>query len=67
MTAPSSEHALEVVNLKKAFGGLIVTQDVSLNVPPADHRPEWRRQDHAVQSDQRRSSTEFRRDPAVWR
>ena len=29
MTAPT-EHALEVVNLKKAFGGLTVTQDVSL-------------------------------------
>ena len=28
MTAPS-DYALEVANLKKAFGGLTVTQDVS--------------------------------------
>jgi branched-chain amino acid transport system ATP-binding protein len=38
MTVPSSEHALEVVNLKKAFGGLIVTQDVSLKVRPGERR-----------------------------
>jgi branched-chain amino acid transport system ATP-binding protein len=34
----SPEHALEVVNLKKAFGGLIVTQDVSLKVRPGERR-----------------------------
>jgi branched-chain amino acid transport system ATP-binding protein len=38
MITPSSEHALEVVNLKKAFGGLIVTQDVSLKVRPGERR-----------------------------
>ena len=37
MTAPS-EYALEVANLKKAFGGLTVTQDVSLTVRPGDRR-----------------------------
>jgi branched-chain amino acid transport system ATP-binding protein len=35
---PAFEHALEVVNLKKAFGGLIVTQDVSLKVRPGERR-----------------------------
>ena len=34
MTAPLTEHALEVIGLKKAFGGLAVTQDVSLKVRP---------------------------------
>jgi len=38
MTMPASDHALEVVNLKKAFGGLIVTQDVSLKVRPGERR-----------------------------
>jgi branched-chain amino acid transport system ATP-binding protein len=38
MTTPSSEHALEVINLKKAFGGLTVTQDVSLKVRPGERR-----------------------------
>jgi len=37
MTAPS-DHALEVVNLKKAFGGLTVTHDVSLTVRPGERR-----------------------------
>jgi branched-chain amino acid transport system ATP-binding protein len=37
MTAPS-EYALEVANLKKAFGGLTVTQDVSLTVRPGERR-----------------------------
>jgi len=37
MTAPSY-HALEVVNLKKAFGGLTVTHDVSLTVRPGERR-----------------------------
>jgi branched-chain amino acid transport system ATP-binding protein len=37
MTAPS-DYALEVVNLKKAFGGLTVTQDVSLTVRPGERR-----------------------------
>jgi branched-chain amino acid transport system ATP-binding protein len=37
MTAPS-EHALEVNKLKKAFGGLTVTQDVSLRVRPGERR-----------------------------
>src|SRR5260370_8095354 len=38
MTAPAENHALEVVNLKKAFGGLTVTQDVSLAVRPGERR-----------------------------
>jgi branched-chain amino acid transport system ATP-binding protein len=38
MTTPRSEHALEVVGLKKAFGGLTVTQDVSLKVRPGERR-----------------------------
>jgi branched-chain amino acid transport system ATP-binding protein len=36
MTA--SAHALEIVNLNKAFGGLPVTQDVSLAVRPGERR-----------------------------
>jgi len=32
------EYALEVVNLRKAFGGLTVTQDVSLKVGPGELR-----------------------------
>src|SRR5215468_9497045 len=38
MTAPVSDHALEVVNLKKTFGGLTVTQNVSLTVRPGERR-----------------------------
>jgi branched-chain amino acid transport system ATP-binding protein len=38
MTAPASNHALEVVNLRKAFGGLTVTQDVSIIVRPGERR-----------------------------
>jgi branched-chain amino acid transport system ATP-binding protein len=38
MTTPASNHALEVVNLKKAFGGLTVTQDVSITVRPGERR-----------------------------
>jgi branched-chain amino acid transport system ATP-binding protein len=37
MTAPI-EHALEVLNLRKAFGGLTVTQDISLSVRPGERR-----------------------------
>ena len=37
MTAPS-DYALEVADLKKAFGGLTVTQDVSLAVRPGERR-----------------------------
>jgi branched-chain amino acid transport system ATP-binding protein len=37
MTAPAG-YALEVVNLKKAFGGLTVTQDVTLTVCPGERR-----------------------------
>jgi branched-chain amino acid transport system ATP-binding protein len=33
-----SDHALEVLNLKKAFGGLTVTQDVSLKIRPGERR-----------------------------
>jgi branched-chain amino acid transport system ATP-binding protein len=38
VTATASYHALEVVNLKKAFGGLTVTQDVSISVRPGERR-----------------------------
>ena len=38
MTMPSSEPALEVISLKKAFGGLAVTQDVSLKVRGGERR-----------------------------
>jgi branched-chain amino acid transport system ATP-binding protein len=33
-----ADHALEVVNLKKAFGGLAVTQNVSLTIRPGERR-----------------------------
>src|ERR1700709_931580 len=36
MTA--SPYALEIVNLQKAFGGLPVTQDVSLAIRPGERR-----------------------------
>ena len=38
MTSVASDHALEVVNLKKAFGGLAVTQNVSLSIRPGERR-----------------------------
>ncbi len=38
MIATSSEPALEVIGLKKAFGGLTVTQDVSLKVGAGERR-----------------------------
>ena len=38
MTLLTSDYALEVVNLKKAFGGLVVTQDVSLAIRPGERR-----------------------------
>jgi branched-chain amino acid transport system ATP-binding protein len=38
MTAVVSNLALEVINLTKAFGGLTVTQDVSLAVRPGERR-----------------------------
>jgi branched-chain amino acid transport system ATP-binding protein len=38
MTAPSSSLALEVMGLNKAFGGLKVTQDISLSIRPGERR-----------------------------
>jgi branched-chain amino acid transport system ATP-binding protein len=38
MTVSPSELALDVIGLKKAFGGLVVTQDVSLHVHPGERR-----------------------------
>ena len=38
MTAVVSNLALEAINLTKAFGGLTVTQDVSLAVRPGERR-----------------------------
>jgi branched-chain amino acid transport system ATP-binding protein len=38
MTSPATDHALEIVNLQKAFGGLPVTQNVSLSIRPGERR-----------------------------
>jgi branched-chain amino acid transport system ATP-binding protein len=38
MAALTSTYALEVINLNKAFGGLAVTQDVSLVIRPGERR-----------------------------
>jgi branched-chain amino acid transport system ATP-binding protein len=38
MIPATSRHALEVINLKKAFGGLAVTHNVSLTVRPGERR-----------------------------
>jgi branched-chain amino acid transport system ATP-binding protein len=38
MTAPASDYAIEIVNLKKAFGGLTVTQNISITVRPGERR-----------------------------
>jgi branched-chain amino acid transport system ATP-binding protein len=38
MTQPAPEYALEVIGLKKAFGGLAVTQNVSLAIRPGERR-----------------------------
>ena len=38
MTAPSSDLALEIIELNKAFGGLKVTQGVSLSIRPGERR-----------------------------
>jgi branched-chain amino acid transport system ATP-binding protein len=38
MTAASTQYALEIVNLQKAFGGLPVTQNISLTIRPGERR-----------------------------
>jgi branched-chain amino acid transport system ATP-binding protein len=38
MAALTSSYALEVINLNKAFGGLVVTQDISLTIRPGERR-----------------------------
>jgi branched-chain amino acid transport system ATP-binding protein len=38
MIAPTRDPALDIVNLRKAFGGLTVTQDVSLRVEQGERR-----------------------------
>jgi branched-chain amino acid transport system ATP-binding protein len=38
MTPPASDYALEINHLQKAFGGLPVTQDVSLAIRPGERR-----------------------------
>jgi branched-chain amino acid transport system ATP-binding protein len=38
MAALTSSYALEVINLNKAFGGLVVTQEVSLAIRPGERR-----------------------------
>ncbi|MEO6843245.1 MAG: ABC transporter ATP-binding protein [Bradyrhizobium sp.] len=35
---PASSYALEIIDLKKAFGGLVVTQDISLAIRPGERR-----------------------------
>jgi len=38
MTPPTSEYALEIIGLNKAFGGLRVTQDISLKIRQGERR-----------------------------
>src|ERR1700704_6670391 len=38
MTQLTSDYALEVIDLKKAFGGLVVTQSISLAIRPGERR-----------------------------
>jgi branched-chain amino acid transport system ATP-binding protein len=38
MTLPTSSPALEIIDLKKAFGGLVVTQNVSLTIRSGERR-----------------------------
>ena len=38
MTPVTSSYALEIIDLKKAFGGLVVTQNVSLAIRPGERR-----------------------------
>ncbi len=38
MTPIASSYALEIIDLKKAFGGLVVTQNVSLAIRPGERR-----------------------------
>ena len=38
MTSPGSPFALEISHLKKSFGGLVVTHDVSLAIRPGERR-----------------------------
>jgi branched-chain amino acid transport system ATP-binding protein len=38
MTPMASSYALEIIDLKKAFGGLVVTQNVSLAIRPGERR-----------------------------
>jgi branched-chain amino acid transport system ATP-binding protein len=38
MTPMASNYALEIIDLKKAFGGLVVTQNVSLAIRPGERR-----------------------------
>ena len=55
-----TSRSLELKGLCKSFGGLQATRDVTLRDhagrPQGHHRPERRRQDHAVQSDHRHLS-----------
>ena len=38
MTPLTTDYALEAIDLKKAFGGLVVTQSVSLAIRPGERR-----------------------------
>ena len=59
---------LRVENLVRRFGGIVATDNLSLEVAPRrvarDHRPERRRQDHADQPVDRTVAAEFRHHPA---
>ena len=68
MAPMTSDYALEVIGLNKASAALPsagrIARDQAGRTPPA-HRSERRRQDHAVQPDQRRYAAECGRDQAV--
>ena len=38
MIPPASDFALEVIGLRKAFGGLVVTHDISIAIRPGERR-----------------------------
>jgi branched-chain amino acid transport system ATP-binding protein len=57
MNSAEPTSALEISSLKKSFGGVLATQDVSLTIRPGERRliigAERRRQDDSVQPDHR--------------
>ena len=63
--------ALALRDVRKNFGATEIIRGVTLDIArrraPRDHRPERRRQDHAVQPDQRPLPDHLGRDPAERR